>query len=95
MTNSIFKMLDFSKIVSGAKNASSFVTKAIPIYKQVTPVVQNVRSAFSSVSSIRKAAKDNVIKEIKEFDRPTTIFRKKSLNDERGHINLDTLRFFK
>ena len=66
--------------------------KAIPIYKQVSPIVKNVRSAFSTVSSVKESIKEEKIKEAKAFERPVSIIKKKS--DERGNINLDTLTFF-
>ena len=94
MSSILFKGLNLAKIVSGAKSSMTFVNKAIPIYKQVTPTIKNVKSALNSVNSIKKAAKDAAIKEIKSFERPSTIFRKHYAN-ERGKINLDNIRFFK
>lgn len=92
---SLFSGLSLEKLVSGANSTVSFVNKAIPVYKQVTPVVKNVRSAFNAVKSVQTAAKEAVVKDIKTFERPTTIFRKKSIDETRGKLNLDTLTFFK
>lgn len=91
---SLLSGFNLTKLISGANNTVAFVNKAIPIYKQVTPVVKNVRSAFNSVNSVKKAAKDAVINDIKSFERPTTIFKKKSISGARGKIDLDSLTFF-
>lgn len=93
--SSLFNGFSLEKIVSGANSTVSFVNKAIPIYKQVTPVVKNVRSAWNSVKSVQNAAKEAVIKDVKSFERPVTIFRKKTIDEVRGKLNLDTLTFFK
>lgn len=89
---------NLTKIVSGVNETLNFVNRAIPIYKQVTPVIKNVRSAFSTVGSIKEASKEAKIKEAKEFERPITVFKKqKKINSDergRGKINLDTLTFF-
>jgi len=55
---------NLSKIVSGVNGTLNFVNRAIPIYKQVTPVIKNVRSAFSTVSSIKEASKEAKVKEL-------------------------------
>ncbi len=94
MASSLLKGLNLTKIVSGVNNTIGVVNKAIPIYKQVTPIVKNVRSAFKSVSSIKEAAKDAEVKEIKSMERPITNFKKVKNNSERGEFNLDTLTFF-
>lgn len=95
MANSILKGFNLSKIVSGVNNTISIVNKAIPIYKQVTPIVKNVKSAFSSVTSIKEAAKEAEIKEIKSMERPITNFKKvNNTNGNRSELNLDTLTFF-
>lgn len=94
MANSLLKGLNLSKIVSGVNNTIGVVNKAIPIYKQVTPIVKNVRSAFKSVSSIKDAAREANIKEIKSMERPISNFKKVKSNNDRGEFNLDTLTFF-
>lgn len=92
---SLFNGLNLEKIISHANNGVALVNKAIPIYKQMTPVVKNVRSAFNSVKSVQNAAKEAVIKDIKSFERPVSVFRKKSIDEVRGKLNMDTLTFFK
>lgn len=90
----LFKGLNFTKIVSGVNNTLNIVNRAIPIYKQVTPIVKNVKSAFNTVGSIKEASKEAQLKEIKSMERPVSVFKKENSNDERGKINLDTLTFF-
>ena len=85
---------NLSKILGGLNSTIGTINKAIPIYKQVTPIVKNVRSAFKSVSSIKEAAKDAEVKEIKSMERPITNFKKVKNSSERGEFNLDTLTFF-
>lgn len=94
MANSLLKGFNLSKIVSGVNNTVGIVNKAIPIYKQVTPIVKNVRSAFKSVTSIKDAAKEAEVKEIKSLERPVNKFKKITNNSDRGNFNLDTLTFF-
>lgn len=94
MASSLFKAFSLDKIISGGKSVTSFVNKAIPIYKQSMPIVQNVRSAWNTVSSVRKAARDEVIKDIKAFERPVSHFKKKSVSDARGKLDIDGLTFF-
>ena len=84
---------NISKIIGGVSDTLSMVNKAIPIYKQVSPIIKNVRSAFSSVSSVKEAIKSEEIKEAQNFVRPKTILKKKTYED-RGNFNLDTLTFF-
>jgi len=86
--------LNFTKIVSGVNNTLNIVNRAIPIYKQVSPIVKNVKSAIGTVGSIKEASKEAEIKEKKALERPVTVFKKTSNNQERGKINLDTLTFF-
>lgn len=85
--------LNFTKIVSGVNNTLNIVNRAIPIYKQVTPIVKNVKSALSTVGTIKEASKEAQLKEIKAMERPVSVFKKET-NEERGRINLDTLTFF-
>lgn len=87
---------NLSKIVSGVNGTLNFVNRAIPIYKQVSPVIKNVRSAFNTVGSIREASKEAKVKEIKALERPVSVIKKQknSISEDRGKINLDTLTFF-
>ena len=94
MANSFLKSLSLDKIISGGKGAANFVNRAIPIYKQTLPIVQNVRSAWNTVSSVRKAARDEVIKDIKAFERPISLFKKKAISESRGKVDIDSLTFF-
>lgn len=91
---SLLSNINLSKIVGGVSNTIGVVNKAIPIYKQVTPIVKNVKSAFKSVTSIKEAAKEAEVKEIKSMERPISNFKKVNTNNDRGEFNLDTLTFF-
>lgn len=92
-SGSLFKGFNFSKVVSGVNNTLNMINRAIPIYKQVTPIVKNVRSAFSTVGSIKEASKEAQIKEMKALERPVSVFKKEN-NSDRGKVDLDTLTFF-
>lgn len=87
---------NLSKIVSGVNDTLNFVNRAIPIYKQVSPVIKNVKSAFNTVGTIKEASKEAKIKEAKALERPVSIFKsqKNTNTEDRGKINLDTLTFF-
>lgn len=84
--------LNLTKIIEGLNSTIGTVNKVIPIYKQVTPIIKNVKSAFSTVNTIKEAAKEAEIKEIKSFERPITNFKKKTNNLRTN--SLDTLTFF-
>lgn len=90
----LLKGFSLSKVVSGVNNTLNFVNRAIPIYKQVTPIVKNVKSAIGTVGSIKEASKEAQFKEMKALERPTTVFKKASNSNDRGNLNLDTLTFF-
>lgn len=92
LETSLFKGLNISKIVGGFSSTLNIVNRAIPIYKQVSPMVKNVKSAFNTVNSIKEAKKEEQMKEIKSFERPITIYKKK--DETRGSLDLDTLTFF-
>lgn len=94
MASGLLKGLNFTKIVSGVNNTLNVVNRAIPIYKQVSPIVKNVRSAFSTVQGVKEASKEAKLKEIKSMERPVSVFKKKESNQDRGNFNLDTLTFF-
>ena len=68
------------------------INKAIPIYKQVSPIVKNVKDAFNTVNSIKEASKEATIKEVKELERPISNFKKKTTDNRKD--SLDTLTFF-
>ena len=89
---SIFKSFDLGKFIGHANDTVTLVNKALPIYKQVSPLAKNIKKAFNSINSIKKAAVDETIKDIKSFERPLTIFKKNNLY--RGNLNLDNLTFF-
>lgn len=84
--------MNLSKIISGVSDTLGMFNKAIPIYKQVSPIIKNVKSAFSTVSSIKEETKKEIIKEAKSFERPVNVLKKN--NSNRGNFNLDTLTFF-
>lgn len=90
----LFGNLNFTKIVSGVNNTLNIVNRAIPIYKQVSPIVKNVKSAIGTVGSIKEASKEAQVKEMKALERPVTVFKKTTNSNERGKVNLDTLTFF-
>ena len=84
--------MSLSKIISGVSDTLGMFNKAIPIYKQVSPIIKNVKSAFSTVTSIKEETKKEIIKEAKSFERPVNVLKKN--NSNRGNFNLDTLTFF-
>lgn len=79
---------NLSKIITGLNSTIGTINKAIPIYKQVTPIVKNVKTAFNSVNSIKEAS----FKEASKFSRPVSNFKK--TNNESRKEGLDTLTFF-
>ena len=84
--------LNLTKIITGLYSTIGTINKVVPIYKQVTPIIKNVKSAFSTVNTLKESAKEAEIKEIKSFERPITNFKKKTNNLRTN--SLDTLTFF-
>ncbi len=83
---------NLSKIFGGLNSTIGTINKAIPIYKQVSPIVKNVKDAFNTVNSIKEASKEATIKEVKELERPISNFKKKTTDNRKD--SLDTLTFF-
>lgn len=47
----------FTKFLSGAYKTLTIANQVIPLYKQVSPMIKNARSAFSIISEINKTNK--------------------------------------
>ena len=86
-------IFSFSKILSGATSTFEYINKAIPVYKQISPMVKNAYKTINSYKEIKDAAKEATFKDIKSFDRPKTIFKKNHIF-ERGKFDIDKLSFF-
>lgn len=85
--------MNLSKIINSVSSVTNTFNKVIPIYKEVSPIVSNVKNAFKSFNSIKEASNEAIIEEAKSFERPITNFKKKKSTNERS-TNLDTLTFF-
>lgn len=84
--------INLSKIINSVSSTASTFNKVIPIYKEVSPIVSNVRKAFKSFNSIKEASNEAMLEEVKSLERPINNFKKKNTSNERS--NLDTLTFF-
>ena len=91
-SGSILKGFNLSKIVGGINDTLNIVNKTI--YKQVSPIVKNVKDVFNAGKSIKEVAKESTLKEQKAFVRPVINNKKNIGSQDRGKLNLDTLTFF-
>lgn len=90
MNSNLLSGFNFTKILSGFNKTLTLANKAIPVYKQVGPIIGKARNALNIIN-VSKSAKDEIIKEqIMENTRP--IITEKNANN--NIIELDTLTFF-
>lgn len=53
--------MNLSKIINSVSSVTSTFNKVIPIYKEVSPIVSNVKNAFKSFNSIKEASNEAII----------------------------------
>ena len=53
----LFKGLSFSKILNGTERALNFANQAIPIVKQVKPIIGNAKTMFKIMNEFKKNEK--------------------------------------
>lgn len=58
-----FKGLTFGKVISGISKTLNIVNQAIPLYKQVRPIINNAGSILSIFKEFNKPDTDTNIKE--------------------------------
>lgn len=74
-TNTIKSTLSLSKVLGGISKGLNIVNQAIPIYKEVKPLVGNAKKIISVLGEVNKPTKVNEtkVKEIKEETKPYVI----------------------
>lgn len=75
MNQSVFS---FSRFLGGAYKTLTIANQIIPLYKQVSPVIKNARSVFSTISELNKSNK-SVIKKNK-VNNSDVLSQKKELS---------------
>ena len=75
--SSFFSKLSLSSIINGTSRTLNFVNQAIPVVKQVSPIMKNLKTMFSVMNEFNKSSSnesmtDNFeIEEKKENEGPT------------------------
>lgn len=80
---SLFKNFNLSKILAGANKTLGIVKQAVPIYKDIKPIIGNARNVIKTYNSITKP---KVIQ--KKVVSPRAIIRKQPLKDVTINNNL-------
>lgn len=53
-TGSLLSKINFSSIINGTTKTLNLVNQAIPIFKQVSPVIKNAKTMFNIMNEFRK-----------------------------------------
>lgn len=53
-TSGLLSKLSFSSILSGTTKALNFVNQAIPVVKQVSPIMKNAKTMFKVMNEFKK-----------------------------------------
>ncbi len=52
--NTLFKGFSFSKIISGTQKTLNFVNQAIPVVKEISPMLKNTKTIFKIFNEFNK-----------------------------------------
>lgn len=78
----LLSKLSFGSILSGTTKALNFVNQAIPVVKQVSPLVKNAKTMFRVMNEFKKT--DSVPSSNKVIDLPTEVEEKTPLSLSNG-----------
>ena len=70
----LFRGINFTSILNGAQRTLNVVNQAIPVFKEISPIIKNAKTMFRVVNEFNKSDKSNSnIKEINSnySDGPT------------------------
>ena len=85
--NSIFKggKFNLGSIISGTQKTLNFMNQAIPVIKQVSPVVKNAKTMFRVMNEFKKTDTPQKIEKVK--DEQNTEIRIQDNNNSNEQIN--------
>ncbi len=91
--SSLGKGFSFSGLLSGAQKTLNFVNQAIPVVKQVSPMMKNAKTMFRVMNEFKKVDTPNSAKKTnsKTASNPTTNF---DSNVETHSVNDNGPTFF-
>ena len=52
--SNLFKGINFSSILNGASKTLNVVNQAIPVFKEISPIVKNAKTMFRVASELNK-----------------------------------------
>ena len=56
---SLLSRISFSSIINGASRTLNLVNQAIPVVKQMSPIMKNLKTMFNVMNEFKKADIDN------------------------------------
>lgn len=82
-STNFFSKLSFTKILNGTSKTLNVINQAIPIVKQISPIINNAKTMFKVINEFKKNDDENIIS--------NTDIKK---TDERKEINTNLPTFF-
>ena len=76
--SNIFKGINFTSILNGASKTLNVVNQAIPVFKEISPMIKNTKTMFRIVNEFNKeeTPKANVEKNTKQsYNEGPTFFQ--------------------
>ena len=76
--SNIFKGINFTSILNGASKTLNVVNQAIPVFKEISPMIKNTKTMFRIVNEFNKeeTPKANVEKNAKQsYNEGPTFFQ--------------------
>lgn len=60
VSSGLLSKLSFSSIISGTSKTLNLVNQAIPIFKQMSPIMKNAKTIFSVMNEFKKADEESI-----------------------------------
>lgn len=67
--SNLFRGISFSNILNGAQRTLNIVNQAIPVVKEIRPMIKNTKTMFRLMNEFKK--EDNTTNTVKKNDEPS------------------------
>jgi len=75
-TSSLIKKISLSSIINGTSKTLNLINQAIPVVKQVSPIMKNMKTMFSVMNEFKKNDVTNTsIEDMKTNEQTTDIVK--------------------
>lgn len=75
-TSSLIKKISLSSIINGTSKTLNLINQAIPVVKQVSPIMKNMKTMFSVMNEFKKNDVTNTsIEDMKTNEQTTDIIK--------------------